>query len=821
MFETTFASSVLISALILLRGLFKGRLNLRLQYALWLLVAVRLLLPLPLLQSPASVLNVLDLGESIESIGKSAPSAQSNVPDKDSLTVPEGPTGIAGNEDPPTQTAPDNTQASGFAAGSNATNGTLLHTVWLSGAAATAFWFVAQNSWFSARLRKTRQKAEMPNSRLPVYLSRHVKSPCLFGLKPAIYIPPNCLADCEALRYILAHEETHYKHGDNLWAYLRCICLALHWFNPLVWWAAVLSRRDCEMACDESTLSRIGDEHRKAYGNTLIDMIERQAKPADLLLSATTMSAGESAIKERITMIAQKPRMLLSTLLVVVFLLTVTVSCTFTGAKGQAKITDYPNPVDGEQWGQTFTGFTSDEDGWFVGSPGIALGASENYVYLTHDGGKTWKETGNVNDKWPRVLTCAAFADSDTGYLCFRYDIENLGPVYQTADGGQSWNRLDIPELANLVGDGVGEVRSIEFDGSGYGKIEFYFRLNEADEGATQTLVSADRGQTWQSADEEQKATSQAGSNPFSESSGNIHDYMPQLLAGEAVSDYELLPCLENFTHATWLELHKAYDREDPDAPGGDWWNALFLALRSAAIGRNPADSEDQSLRDYYIGKAYLASDGAWSEGLADIVMAQWTADPALYSSCLNEIFPSEESYALRQGITYSIRYWHDSPFGLLKPIVEGRAYPGAIYLGAYPVGFPFCFDIAEKSRETYRAESYGQVTVVESDNLQVTYLNPADGVYTIITLRTKENGYQAAGVKIGDTEELLLAHPWPDELRKVDKISYDDEAWFGGKYDHAYAYTPEDSTKSVVFIIRNGSVSGIEIVNGLDGPMY
>lgn len=75
--------------------------------------------------------------------------------------------------------------------------------------------------------------------------------------------------------------------------------------------------------------------------------------------------------------------------------------------------------------------------------------------------------------------------------------------------------------------------------------------------------------------------------------------------------------------------------------------------------------------------------------------------------------------------------------------------------------------------------------------------------------------------MKIGDTEESLSTHFGPNKLRKVDRISYDDEAWFGGEYDCAYAYTPKDSTKSVVYIITNGLVSGIDVVNGLDGPIY
>ena len=662
---------------------------------------------------------------------------------------------------------------------------------------------------------KTREEAVTPGSQLSVYVSRHAKSPCLFGLNPAIYIPPDCLDDNEALKFILAHEEAHYRHGDHLWSYLRCICLALHWFNPLVWLAAVLSRRDCEMACDESVLNRIGDEYRKAYGNTLINMIERQTKPSDLLLGTTMMTSGKSAIKERITMIAQKPRMLPSTLLVVIFFLATAAGCTFTGAKGQDKIVDYPSPVVGEQWGQTFTGFTSGKDGWFVGSQGVALGTSENYVYLTHDGGKTWKETGNVNDEWPCVLACAAFADPDTGYLCFRYDIENLGPVYQTTDGGQSWNRLKIPELAALAGDGVGEVRSIEFDGNGCGKIQFYFRLNEADEGATQTLVSADRGQTWQSAGEEQKAISQAGSNLFSESSGDIHDYMPDLLAGNTVSAYHLLPCLENFTHSSWLELEKTYGGSASQTSERPWWDALWSALRDAAISNQQTEPDDQLLRDYYVGKAYLASDGAYAEGLADIVMFQWNHSSAVYSTCLNQRFSGDEATVLRLSIMYSMRYYDLSPFGLFVPS-EGYS----ILLSAYPIDFPFGCDLTAKSRETYRAESFGQVTIAECDGLQVTYLNPSDGVYTVITLRTDKEYYSALGVAIGDSEEFLLAH-WPQKLEKVDRISYDDEAWFGGGYDYAYAYTPEESTKSVVFIIKNGSVSGIEIINGLDGAMY
>ena len=73
------------------------------------------------------------------------------------------------------------------------------------------------------------------------------------------------LTDKTAQRHVLAHELTHYRHGDHLWSLLRCVAVTLHWYNPLVWLAAALSRRDAELACDEGTLHRLGEEERTAY----------------------------------------------------------------------------------------------------------------------------------------------------------------------------------------------------------------------------------------------------------------------------------------------------------------------------------------------------------------------------------------------------------------------------------------------------------------------------------------------------------------------------------------------------------------------------
>ena len=78
---------------------------------------------------------------------------------------------------------------------------------------------------------------------------------------------------------------------------VRCACLAVQWFNPLVWAAAYLSRQDCETACDASAIGRLGEGERLAYGHTLVNMIAAGRHPAALFQTATTMTGSLTSIR--------------------------------------------------------------------------------------------------------------------------------------------------------------------------------------------------------------------------------------------------------------------------------------------------------------------------------------------------------------------------------------------------------------------------------------------------------------------------------------------------------------------------------------------
>lgn len=183
--------------------------------------------------------------------------------------------------------------------------------MWLGGAGVLAAALLACNLRFYLRLRRMRRTHPIPGVAVPVYVARGLPSPCLYGFpRPAVYLTPAAAGEPELLGHVLRHELTHRRHGDHIWAVLRAAALALHWYNPLVWLAAVLSRRDGELACDEGALQGADDRERAAYGRTLIRLVTARPSAGELLCCATTMTAGTSSLKERIAMIARKPRTL-------------------------------------------------------------------------------------------------------------------------------------------------------------------------------------------------------------------------------------------------------------------------------------------------------------------------------------------------------------------------------------------------------------------------------------------------------------------------------------------------------------------------------
>ncbi|MBQ7500170.1 MAG: hypothetical protein IJT91_04685, partial [Clostridia bacterium] len=100
--------------------------------------------------------------------------------------------------------------------------------------------------------------------------------------------------------------------------------------NPLVWVAAVLSRRDADLFADDGAIKALGEDEREDYGKTLVDLTVAASR-APILNGATMMAGGKRAIFERVKRIAKRPKVSVAAILAVVILTSAALVFAFTG----------------------------------------------------------------------------------------------------------------------------------------------------------------------------------------------------------------------------------------------------------------------------------------------------------------------------------------------------------------------------------------------------------------------------------------------------------------------------------------------------------
>ncbi len=334
MIETVISSSVLIFIIIIVRTVFKGRIKSTVRYALWLIAAVRLMLPVNLSESAVSVMNLasrlIPETRSVEEIEENPEIYSDEQP-----YIPEKPPSpeASGQNDVQTVHYPySDDGAKPSAAAKEYPLSSRLNAFRIAVTAIMLIWFAAVNLMYSRTLRRTRKEFRH-DAPLRIYTLRELSSPFLFGLfPPVIYIPEGSSQDSEAVEYIVTHEMCHYYHGDMFWTVLRYVLLSVYWFDPFVWAAAILSKRDCECACDEAAIGRLGEDRRLGYGKAIIDLIPRKSEDS-FGVASTSMASGKEVIKERMRFIVSKPRNKAYALIFTVTIVFLTIGCTFTSAQ--------------------------------------------------------------------------------------------------------------------------------------------------------------------------------------------------------------------------------------------------------------------------------------------------------------------------------------------------------------------------------------------------------------------------------------------------------------------------------------------------------
>ena len=203
-----------------------------------------------------------------------------------------------------------------------------LVAVWLAGALAVLGWKIFAHlrfrRWLLRRVEEVsdpdvlavwqaevdRAREKKPKFRLVT--SPQASTPITIGLFPKTVrvVLPQRHYTPEELKLIFRHELVHIGREDAWNKFFVAFCIAMCWFNPLMWMAMRRSSEDLELSCDETVLSGLEEGERRQYA----DLILRTA--GDGRGFTTCLSASASALRYRLKSIVKPGKKVSGALLV-------------------------------------------------------------------------------------------------------------------------------------------------------------------------------------------------------------------------------------------------------------------------------------------------------------------------------------------------------------------------------------------------------------------------------------------------------------------------------------------------------------------------
>lgn len=276
--ELSWQAGLIALAVMAVRLLLRRKASRRALCLLWVLVALRLVLPVNLtVESPMSLqAQEAPVTRAYHAMQEAGTQGRESVAEKDTTAptvTPSVTPSATGTLQKPAQTV---------------TLAVYLPWLWAIGAGCMVLYMALSFLWMWFALRRA-QHVEGN-----VYRCRHWSTPFVLGVfAPRIYVPETVAA--EDLPQVLAHERCHIRRWDHVFKPLAFVLLAVHWFNPVLWAAYILLGRDMENACDEMVLKGADAAQRAAYSRALVACA---AQPR--MAAVCPLAFGEVAVKERV-----------------------------------------------------------------------------------------------------------------------------------------------------------------------------------------------------------------------------------------------------------------------------------------------------------------------------------------------------------------------------------------------------------------------------------------------------------------------------------------------------------------------------------------
>ena len=491
MLKEVLTVSALIAVVLLVRAIFKNRVPKRMLYALWLVVLLKLCLPGTLVSLP--VLPAEDAAVPAQSAERPVQTAPVIQRPAQTVTKPQT----------PAQQPVSPVQETAKPAAKPLTTAQILQIAWFSGSALLGLWLFGAWAVFTIRLHRDRRFLGKRGGTC-IYVSGAVKSPCLAGLIPAVYLTEDVLQADEA-ELILRHELTHLRHLDFLWSLCRTATVTVYWWNPFIWLAAICSKRDAELACDEAVAAKLPESKRLAYARAILAQAPRKT---------AALSLAGPPVKERILFLTKKQRTSVLCVILALLLVVSATGCSFaelTQQKaGEITMPDHatdssanatPQEADSAlpvmdtveligyvadsqtPWIELYESTDSKEPlakipydliaalpgcdrkseafpfgyldsitfyygeigtfRWCVAALPPAAGTGAANVCTSQDSGETW-EISDPNALYTGTVIGAGFASETVGFISYRCFFANGPEIARTLDGGKTWTRLEL-----------------------------------------------------------------------------------------------------------------------------------------------------------------------------------------------------------------------------------------------------------------------------------------------------------------------------------------------------------------------------------------
>jgi len=274
--DTMVTTAILVLAVLLIRKPFARHFGPQLTYMLWLVPALRLVLPpLPFADAPQPVGAPVAVQSELVSLAPVGGLTATPVPVSASIW-------------------------------SVADLLPYLFALWVAGVL-----FVLASAWASHRRFRRQVLAGAvelePVGKVRLVMAGAVDGPVAFGLwRRFVAVPQDFFGRYAAEERALAidHELAHHRHGD-LWANAAALLLlASQWFNPFAWRAIRAFRFDQEAACDARVLTMADTAPRELRTARYATAIAKAAVGSRLSLAAPM--AVHDNLQERLTMLMQK-----------------------------------------------------------------------------------------------------------------------------------------------------------------------------------------------------------------------------------------------------------------------------------------------------------------------------------------------------------------------------------------------------------------------------------------------------------------------------------------------------------------------------------